>query len=301
MIKTGFCVSYDWQFLKNSLPRVYEASDKICLAVDANRMSWGMQPFEFDEQAFLEFVKSVDHHQKVIIYQDEFSVQENNARANCNRHRTMIADKLGPGGWHIQVDSDEYFLDFPGFTEFLKKLNPSPTGREKPFNVLANWIPLYKKLDDGYLYVDFEGQLPEMAPFASTRPQYDRARHNGFFNVISPYYVVHETWARSEEQLWFKLNNWGHAAEELNQEGAKEVYFDRWKSLNKSNYRDFKNVNATNPAAWPGLNYSKGRNIDEFLEDFDSPRFPLSDRQLQWRNNRNLARVKHLFQRLGIR
>ena len=51
MIKTGFCVSYDWELLKTSLPRVYEASDIICLAVDKNRMTWGMKPFDFDEEA----------------------------------------------------------------------------------------------------------------------------------------------------------------------------------------------------------------------------------------------------------
>ncbi len=30
------------------------------------------------------------------------------------------------GGWHIQIDADEYFLDFKGFVDFLIKLNDNP-------------------------------------------------------------------------------------------------------------------------------------------------------------------------------
>ncbi len=298
MIKTGFCISYDWEFLRTSLPRVYEFSDVICLGLDRYRMSWAMQPFEFNMEEFQSFVRSIDVDSKIDIYEDEFSIEGLNSRENGNRHRTMIANRMGAGGWHLQVDADEYFLDFKGFTEFLKLINPNPTGDEHPCNVCANWIPLFKKLDGGYLYVDFKDRMPEVTPVATTRPNYERARHNGFFNKMSPYYMIHETWARTEKQLWFKLNNWGHSAEELEAEAARKEYFDKWKNLNESNYHIAKNIHPAKPEEWPALSYLPGKNIDEFLENFDPPEFPLSSAQLRIQNNRNVARVKHLFKRV---
>ena len=35
--QVGFLVSYDYELLKNSLPRVYEESDTIILAIDKER------------------------------------------------------------------------------------------------------------------------------------------------------------------------------------------------------------------------------------------------------------------------
>jgi len=293
MIKTGFCVSYDWEFLKNSLPRVYESSDVICLAIDKNRRSWSGEKYDIEDDKFYAFVESIDKDKKIILYEDDFSLSSLDSRGNCNRQRMMIANRLGIGGWHVQVDSDEYFLDFKGFTEYLIQLNPNPSGAEKPFNVLANWIPLIKKLDEGFLMVDFGGELPEMAPFATTCPNYERARHNGYFNRLSPFYVLHETWARGEAELWYKINNWGHASEELSAQEQKMSYFEWWKSLNVSNYQMAQNVHPANPPEWPALTLEKGANIDELIDHMKAPIFPLSSFRLAVRNNRNIARIMH--------
>ena len=144
-IKTGFCVSYDWELLKKSIPPIYEQSDIICLAVDKNRKSWSGNKYTFDEVAFRSFVQQVDKDKKIEIYEDDFSRPDLNARQNCNRQRTMIAEQLKKGGWHIQIDSDEYFTDFSGFVNTLKAINPRPTGDEKPVNVCPYLIPLIKQ------------------------------------------------------------------------------------------------------------------------------------------------------------
>lgn len=298
MIKTGFCVAYDWEYLKTSIPRVYDSSDIICVAIDSNRKTWSGRSYEIDEEAFNDFIRTVDTRRKIVLYEDEFSLPELNARENCNRHRTMIAEKMGQGGWHVQVDADEYFLDFSGFTNYLRSLEHNPTGKEKPFNVLANWIPVVKKVTGGFLYVDFKSNLPESAPFATTRPNYERARHNGYFNKISPYFVIHETWARDEEQLWLKLNNWGHASEELETKEKRKKYFEFWKNLNATNYRRYYNVHPATPLSWPALAFGAGETFDEFIGNLDPPVFPLSEQQIRSRNNRNLARLRHLKKRL---
>ena len=244
MIKVGFCVAYDWELLKKSVPRVYKHADLICLAVDKNRKSWAGNPYAFDDDAFYAFVQEVDTDKKITLYEDDFALPNLNSRQNGNRHRELIAEKMGAGGWHIQIDADEYFLDFEGFVGFLKQLLPNPTGKEKPFNVLANWLPLIKKVDDGFLYVDFLGKIPETAPFATTNPNYERARHNGYFNKYSSYYVLHETWARGEEQLKFKISNWGHASEELDEKALRESHLKIWRALDSRNYQVIKNIHA---------------------------------------------------------
>ena len=67
MIKVGFWVSYDWEFLKHSLPRVYNSADIICLALDKDRHSWKCNPFDFNNDAFYTFVKRLDIQNKIDI------------------------------------------------------------------------------------------------------------------------------------------------------------------------------------------------------------------------------------------
>jgi hypothetical protein len=297
IIKVGFCVSYDWELLKKSIPRVYSEADIICLAVDKERKSWGGNSFEFNGQAFYDFVKNIDIENKIVIYEDIFSLPELNSRQNCNRHRMLIAEKMGAGGWHIQIDSDEYFLNFPAFVKALKAINPNPKPSDKPLNVCPCLVPLIKRTDKGYLYVDFRSSIPEHAPFATTLPEYLRARNNGHFNVLVPQYVIHETWARSDQELWYKINNWGHASEELEEKKQRLSYYNLWRSLDENNYQYIRDFHPASPKAWPALGYCSGQTIDEFIRNFTIPAFPLSAFQLFLRNNRNAARIKALWGR----
>jgi hypothetical protein len=298
VVKVGFCVAYDWELLKNSLPRIYTYADLICLAVDKDRKSWSGNSFEFNDSSFYAFVKAIDVHHKIVIYEESFFLPELNARENCNRQRTLIAKKMGSGGWHIQVDCDEYFLNFNGFVQYLKTIHPNPTGVEKPLNVNVCLVPLYKKTEDGYLYVNFKKSIPENAPFATNKPEYLRARNNGHFSILSRFYAIHETWARSESELWYKLNNWGHSAEELEGTNTRQTYFNLWKSLNSQNHQNISNVHPATPETWPALAFCKGQTIEEFIRNFKEPAFPLNHFQLAFRNNRNVARIRSMISRI---
>lgn len=298
VIKVGYCVSYDWELLKKSIPRVYAHADVVCLALDKDRKSWSGNGFEFDDEAFYSFVQSIDTDKKIILYEDCFSIPDLNARQNCNRHRTMIAEKMGKGGWHIQIDSDEYFLDFKSFVQYLKSLHPNPTGDEKPLNVNVCLIPLLKQTPEGYLFVDFKSAIPENAPFATNKPEYLRARNNGHFSVLSPFFVIHETWSRNEAALWFKINNWGHASEELEEAKARQSYFELWKALDNRNYKYIHDFHPATASTWPALGYCPGETIDEFIHNFQVPEFPLSRFSLFLKNNRNIARLKSLSNRI---
>jgi len=297
IIKTGFCVAYDWRLLNHSLPPVYEHSDVICLAVDKKRRSWSGNSFDFDDKAFFELVKKYDKDSKIIVYEDDFYLPHFSARENCNRQRTLLADKMGEGGWHVQVDCDEYFVNFKGFTNFLMHMNSYPTGKEKPYNVQVFLYDLFKKLDDGYLYVVQEEARPFSAPFATTKPDYQRARQNGHFSRLSPFYVIHETWSRSEEELTFKLSNWGHAAEELKAADLRRSYINLWRAIDKYNYKYIRDFHFSVPQAWESLGYVSGRTIDELIRNFN-PSFHISPLYLWAMNNRMIARFRSAFKKL---
>lgn len=295
IIKTGFCVAYDWQLLKISLPIVYEASDVICLAIDKGRVAWSGEKYDFDSSAFYSFISQVDTKRKIVVYEDDFFDPNLDKRQNCNRHRTMLSQKLGKGGWHIQVDSDEYFLDFKGFVNYLKKIDRNPSPEQKPINVCCAFIPLFKKTSEGYLYVHFEKELPEMIPMATNVPDYQRARQNGHFNHLSPFYVVHETWARDEAELWFKINNWGHASEELAEKKSRLSYFNLWKAIDEHNFQYLKNFHAASPTAWPRLRYCRGKDITDFISQLMLESFPLNSIELSFKNSRNISRFRSLL------
>mgnify|MGYP007128966661 CR=1 FL=1 len=49
MIAVGFLIAYDYEYLKYSLPCVYNSADKIILAIDSNRNTLTGNNFQFDE------------------------------------------------------------------------------------------------------------------------------------------------------------------------------------------------------------------------------------------------------------
>lgn len=295
IIKVGFCVSYDWEMLKNSIPLIYKEADIICLGLDQNRRSWKGNKYKFDEAAFKALVKELDVDNKIDIYEDDFALSNLNSRENCNRQRMKIADRMGKGGWHIQIDSDEYFFDFKGFTKYLTKIHKNPTGNEKGFNVNVNLIPLIKKTEQGYLFVDFKEALPEAAPFATNRPNYERARHNGYFCNISPFYVIHETWARSDEDLLYKINNWGHSAEELEEKQTRISYYNLWQSLDEYNYQYIQDFHPAKANEWPSLSYCKGNNIKDVFNNIKKPKFPIGDITLKLYNTKVSGKLRQIL------
>lgn len=293
IIKVGFCVAYDWELLKTSLPLVYKEADAITLSIDTYRKTWSGTSYHFDNDAFFAFVKSIDVQNKITIFEDVFSDTKNTSIQNDNLQRNLMGQSMGKNGWHIQIDSDEYFLDFKGFVDYLKQHNPNPKGSDKPINIWVNLIPLIKKTDKGYIYVKNSLNKLEGAPFATNVPIYESARRNGHFNHVSPYLVFHETWAREEEELKRKLQNWGH-----NTDFNTESYFNLWKALDEFNIKYIKNVHPIVGEAWAQLDFGIGQTVEEFIQNFVKKNpYQLSKSDFYWQNHRNWQRLKSLLNR----
>ena len=240
-------------------------------------------------------IARIDVDNKIDVYYDNFYEPDLNARQNCNRQRTMISERMElDGGWYVQVDVDEYFADFDGFVKYLLKVNSNPSLSDKPVNIQVAQFPIIKKLDSGYLYVEFGEQKPNFGPFATNKPKYESARVNGHFNMYSPYYVIHETWSRGREELVFKLKNWGHSAEELQNEYLVDSYISLWDSLDENNYQFVRDFHFTIPDAWPRLEFCKGQNVKELLENF-RPEYNPNRLILGMTNTRLYGKLKQLM------
>ena len=260
-IKVGMLVSFDYQYIYHSLPRIYEHSDSITLAVDHEYRTWAGIPFTI-EDGFWNWIREIDVDNKIVIYRDDFFDSKLDALANDSRERNMLAKKMGSGGWIVQIDSDEYFPDFKQFVDFLKEHSYWTKPDAKPIDIGAFLIPLFRQTDVGFLYIN---DSFETVVLATNKPEYQRARRSDHFIRYTPFYLFHQTWARGEEDIWFKLNSWGHMTD-----FNIKSYFNLWKASDKNNYKFIKDFHPLYKGVWKELKFGTGKEINEFIKNYTS-------------------------------
>ncbi len=259
-IQVGFLMSYDYEKLKNSIPPVYEESDKIYLALDEKQRTWKGNRFEIDD-SFIEWLKTFDVDNKIEIYRDNFYLPELTTLQNDTRERHMLSQKMGLGNWLIQIDADEFFIDFRKFVETLKKYDHFLTNPKKqPVQIAGFLINIYKYLDEGLLYVN----QPTKVMLATNYPNYKNARNSKERVIYTDNILLHECLSRTEEELKFKFENWGHSAE-LNSE-----FFDKWKKANATNFDTIKDVFYLDPSIWKELGHFPTQNLNDIKNHIKS-------------------------------
>lgn len=292
-IKVGFCVAYDWPMLQYALPPIYNHADVIYISLDVERKTWTGKSYTFDANAFQQLLEKIDVNNKINIYEDNFHLPELSAGQNEVRQRNKLAEQMGVGGWHIQLDCDEYFMEFEKLVQYLHSQNQA----DKRFNVCCPLITLFKETNGGYLYVqpDTQEQL-EYIQIATLTPQYTYGRRNGNFNVYTNFLIVHQSWARSEAEIQQKISNWGHI-NDFNQES----FLRNWVGLNKENFTSWKNFHPIAPNVWPRLAWQAGQTVEALIHNFDTSKFPqLNTWQLILKNSKWLSRIRALIKRLGL-
>lgn len=255
-IHVGFLLSYDYELLKHAIPPVYEASDRIFIAIDENSTTWSGNKFEVSP-SFFEWLKEFDKDNKIELYYDNFYVPSLTTTQMDTRERKMLSDKMGIGNWLIQVDSDEYFIDFEGFVKQLRKYDHYLDNPEKnKIQIAAFWIIIYKYTDKGILYVD----KPMKSIFATNYPNYKAFRRTNERVIYLDSLVLHESVARSEEQLRYKLKNWSHNTH------VNDTFLDKWLKVDETNYKDFQDFYYIEPDRWKTLDYFPTKDIQEINE-----------------------------------
>lgn len=255
-IQTGYLVSYDYELLKTSLPTVYSDSDEIFIAIDKNRNTWNGGSFSIDD-SFFEWIKAYDVDKKIVIYEDDFYVPELTTMECEIRERKMLAEKMGIGNWIVQVDCDEYFVDFKKFVSDLRRYDSYLIHPEKnPIQICAYWVMLYKYTANGILYVD----KPLKAIFATNYPNYKSGRRIKERQIYTDNIVLHESLSRTEEDLRFKLENWGHNID------LDEGFLDKWLAVDENNYNEYKDFYYLQPEKWKRLGFFPNKSISHIKE-----------------------------------
>lgn len=258
-IKVGMPVSYDYAFLYHSLPLVYEYADRITLAVDQACRTWTGIQFTI-EDSFWDWVKKIDVQKKIDVFRGDFNLPGLTAYQNQTRERNLLAKQMGAGGWHVQLDSDEYFLDFGGFARFLRRHARWSAPGHAPIEIRAFWIPLFRHTGDGFLYVR---DTYESFSLATNRPDYQIGRLTDYPVCFAPFCVFHQTWARPEDDVWLKMNSIG-AGKDFN----IQSYFNLWKAIDRNNYHYLRDFHPLMPKAWRALAWGPGKDIPEFIAHY---------------------------------
>lgn len=292
MIKLGYCVAYDWELLRYSIPKIYEHCDVICLSIDKNRQSWTGERFSWDEKEFRNLLTEIDPENKIKVYEDAFYNPALLPMQNEVAQRNKIARFLGDGGWHIQLDTDEYFLNFKGFVTYLKEFKSN-----RKVNICCPMINLYKFIPEGVLWIrPFHFEEVEYFPIATQNPAYQYGRRNGDFNIFTEFSILHQSWARSEYEMEEKLKNWGHA-----KDFDIEKYFELWKNANVDTYSSYVNFHHLHPSTWPALELKKMTSNSAVLlhsEQADFP-LPISSSDLKKKNSIWLSRARKLWKKVS--
>lgn len=259
-IQVGFLVSYDYELLKIAIPQVYKESDSIFLAIDKERKTWKGESFDIKED-FFQWVKSIDVDSKIQVLEDNFYHPELTSMQCEVLERKFLAEKMGIGNWLIQLDADEYFLDFKGFVEFLKSKNHFLDNPEKhQVQISPFLINLYKRLEGGMLYVE----KPTKIMVATNFPSYKVGRQTRKRIIYYKGSVLHECISRTKEELEMKFNNWGHDTD-IN----KDEFLRKWETVNETNYESMRNFFYMEPEKWKKLAFVKGSSFSEIEKNLD--------------------------------
>ena len=285
-IHVGFLLSYDYIKLKNSIPPVYKMADKIFIAVDHEFRTWAGQKFEV-EATFFDWLKEYDTEGKIELYYDNFYEPELSAIENDNRERHLLSLKMGIGNWLVQIDSDEYFINFENFVKDLRKYDHFLDNPEKTKIQIAGFlINMYKYSDGGVFFV----KKPTRVLAATNYPNYKVARQTKQRIIYTPNILWHETLAREEKDIEFKLKNWGH-----NVDVDIEKFMDKWRSVNISNYKNLRDFFYVNPKRWKKLEFVKGENITEVSRNLDANKYLPNSLYIAYKNFEQW--IKFLFKK----
>lgn len=261
VVKVGYLVSYDYEYLKYSLPLVYENEkvQEIILVIDKHRLTWSGNKFEIPT-AFFEWIKSIDTESKIKIKEDSFYNELNPPMINENEERNFLYKKMGKCDWYIQLDCDEYFLDFGAFMNELEEIYLDKNKYHNTLSVCVKFANLFKKLEKGFLVIS---PIIENCWVATTNPICYYGRVNEYNKTIeSGAILIHQSWARSQDEIYQKITNWGHK-----NDFDSNSYFNLWKSLDINNYRYIRNFHPLqdNDGVWNELKLLNFENIETLL------------------------------------
>lgn len=245
IIKVGYLLSYDFKYIKTSLPKIYDCDDitEIYLAYDENNKTWSGNDANIDS-SFFDWIKEFDKKNKIKLYKDNFFIPSLSSIECDTRERNLLAQQMGDCDWYIQIDSDEYVVDIKGLIDKLKKI--SFENPDEKISVTGKFLTLFKENKGGFFAIS---PIQEDCWLATNNPQYEYARVNWQNKKIEiNNIIVHQSWAREEGEILQKIKNWGH-----NNDFDTQIFFEMWEKLDNKNYKNYKNFHPLTGKDWKKL------------------------------------------------
>lgn len=260
-IKIGYLVSYDYDYIFQSIPRVYGYVDEIILSIDIDRLSWAGHQITIP-QSFFDRIKALDVANKIVLHEDKFHFSDKTTMECETNQRNLLSQKMGADCWQLQIDADEYFIHFEAVVDFLRQRKYLlRKASSHPVLIKGSWITLFKKVPGGYLYIDnaenFSFGTNQVSGFTFAR------RIRGAKEIKTSTAVVHQSWARTEEEVQQKISNWGHK-----DDFDVQAFYRFWQSLNRDNYLQVRDFHPLSPQEWHKLEFIACTTIDEFIEQY---------------------------------
>ncbi|NMH28012.1 hypothetical protein [Flavobacterium silvaticum] len=260
VLKIGILVSYDYEYLKTALPLVYDHPKvlEIILAIDKNRQTWTGNSFEIPD-SFFEWIAEFDVKKKITIWEESFYHPDKDPMMSETWERNHLYRKMGKCDWYLQLDCDEYVIDFDGYVDELQRI--SIEYGSQPVAVRPRLAILFKKVPSGFLVIS---PIRERGWLATNNPETQYGRLFGSnANVDVDTIIIHQSWARSEEEIEQKVRNWGHS-----QDMKGQSFFNLWKVLDENNYRFIKDFHPMpyNQNVWEELKLLRVENASDFMD-----------------------------------
>ncbi len=234
-------LAYDTVYFEESVRSYLDIVDEVVIGLDENRETWSGGSFDLDPHITSRLLGISD---KVRIVEDQFFIPGLSAMENDTRERNFLSSHVQGADWLLSIDSDELLMNASDLQDFLASQS------DKDNCLLGNWVSVYKELDDSYLVVGNSGEVfLHPTPIVTSVPEiFINARWTTQSNIMSPAILLHFTWARSEEELRRKLDNWGHSSD-----FCIDHHFELWVNADGTNFRTYKDFHPLEPEAWPGL------------------------------------------------
>lgn len=243
-------ISYDAEYLKNSISKYYEFVDEIVLGLDKDRITWSGDKFYFDEAKLWKELSAMDGDNKIEIIEENFHPSKI-AIENDTYERNYLKNKC-QYDCIISIDADEELINpkhffyqfFPFVEEYYKK-----------YDFMFTWFTPWKQIEETTLVIanednSFHKETPQgFITDKNNTFRYARWTDNSK-NLMSPLAVLHWSLCRKEKDLEKKINNIGHS------DIAKEdPFFHNWKLTSLENYQQLRNFKTSGFGnnQWPKL------------------------------------------------
>lgn len=256
-------ISYDANYLPNSIRSYYDYVDEIVLGLDKDRISWSGNKFSFNEDELWKQLKAIDYDNKISIIEENFH-RSSVPIENDTHERNYLKSKC-EYDWVFSFDADEvlanareFFVDFCPLVQDYKDVE-----------LMFTWFLMYKKVENGYLVIADESRehvfKKDIQGFTAHRDlnTFTYCRWTNSQNkILSPLGIIHYSFCRNDDELSDKINNFGHSIE-----SKRDPFYSTQRTVTLDNYyamKDFKTHGSG--AQWPTLKFVPHEQLNNYMQ-----------------------------------